>query len=243
MKFTGFLAAAALASVSAQAPPMMAKSAQAPPMMAKGASNVTYPSGVLMTTKELEAGLSNWDSVWAEHLLLQEAQNVTVPNGCNKDLTRRYLACKQQCGGWCWAATVAGMLSFHGKSGGGCSNQCTLVGEEFGASCCPSNCAQCGKDSAPLGKIADALSKHGVSLRRSSGPMSQAQLDNTLMSGRPILEIVHWNTGGSHMVVIGACANGYYSIHDPESNSWRKYTYDKVVSYNADEGKWVSSFF
>lgn len=89
----------------------------------------------------------------------------------------------------------------------------------------------------------------------SSGPLSQAELDKTLNSGRVVMITVRWPQGGGHALLVGGCGNGYYYLHDPwgwytnmgykQPADWQGLTYGQLLEYPSPnaKGRWSESIF
>lgn len=101
-----------------------------------------------------------------------------------------------------------------------------------GSTCCPlSEHKTCGTDGASLDMVTEAASHFtGRNIQMSNGPLSQADLDKKLQSGKPILMLV----GGTfpyHVVSVGGCGGGSYYFHDPEwvAGRYEVYSYEKLL--------------
>lgn len=121
----------------------------------------------------------------------------------------------QQESNWCWAATGAMIMDYHGRGVTQCKQACNQFGRQ---DCCnPSVCDEPGWPE---------FAKYGFSFKRTSNKsLSKAQIQNQIDNGRPVAFTWHWldengkDEGRGHMMVIVGYAtqNGvlYLRVNNP----------------------------
>jgi len=197
--------------------------------------------------------------------LAKKAKGINSDGQCGQDMTHKMPACYQVCSEWCYTAIVS-MFGDYYKGQSACEGfECSVASHVLGGQCCPwsKSChntyydpaggCNTGSSAQQWSQAAGYFTGAKVSL---TGPMSQADLDKALNSGRIVMMDVKWDHGGGHVLMIGGCGNGYYYLHDPwgwykdqghpQPSAWQGLTYDQILRYcpfsNAC-GKWGYSAF
>jgi len=225
-------------------------------------TNGTLPSGVVyVDEKDLAEKLQQ------NELNMQEYRaNGSSRNGnCAGDHTHKMPVCFQICSEWCWATAVT-MTSDYYKGQSYCQGfECAVAEQEFGGQCCPftNSCHNQYKDPATACnrggtsvQMRDAAAHFTGGSFTNTGPLSQADLDKALNTGRVVMIAVRWQgTNTGHALIIGGCGNGYYYLHDPwgwyrnmgfpQPNDWQGLTYDQLLRYPSPTavGDWTDSIF
>jgi hypothetical protein len=241
-------------------------------------SNVAPPQGVFHNESFLAEMIR-----WNEALLQDHILNGSQRNGkCSRDMTHKMDACLQECNMWCWAAVETMARDYYTGHKQCESFMCKAATYKLSSpdykkwpdNCCPVSDHCSAKDGSGIDgdytcdigggedDVIKGLSHFTGGSFQQKGPLSQADLDKALNSGRVVLMTVNWEGGhGGHWLMIGGCGNGHYYVHDPYAwwadfggrtpPTWQKLTYDQVLRYPCPGkykgkhmiGDWVSSVF
>eukprot|EP00466_Bigelowiella_natans_P015861 jgi/Bigna1/85525/estExt_fgenesh1_pg.C_40291 len=207
--------------------------------------------GVRFSKDEAARYLKNFERVFDEHRNLTQ-----LPANCSIDLRPKMPACKQQGMDWCWATGISEMAFYYGVTGANAtceSVECDVVSTDLHTQCCPYNkhrgCGADGEDVKTIGKVANEYISRTFKV---DGLITETQLQQTLMSGRPVMPIIMWEKGGGHALMVSGCTTvkgalgtrTEYFLHDPERTYYENVTYSRLAFYTVlQPGKWTNSIY
>ena len=183
-----------------------------------------------------------------------QRMNVRGPH-CSMDLTARMPSCRQKTQAWCWATSISELSYFYNvtNSSTTCAEvECSVVSADLRTQCCPvgSKSVCDGHGAANVEEVAQQATQFiGRNFIGVEAPLSEAKLVELLMAGQPVIMVIHYSTGGGHVMVIGGCkppenpwsGTAEYLIHNPEVDGWDPSDFNEVLNYGGS--KWVATVY
>lgn len=164
-------------------------------------------------------------------------------------------SCRQKTQAWCWATSISELSYFYNRTNATttCSDiECSVVSSDLDKQCCPvgSSSACDGHGAANVDEVAAVattfIGREFVSVH---APLSETELVQLLMAGKPIIMVIRYSGGGGHVMVIGGCrppshpwsGSAEYLIHNPEVEGYDASDYHEVLNYGGS--KWVATVY